>query len=129
MSPKTDSSVRISDEVEKSRTQWLEMPSGDCFSFAEDDGTTALAFDPCAPDLRLIIHEEAQERGLTSSSEGEGEDRHVAVYKASHFPDAAAEAAQAAALDATAALEFKRKKKRGANFERPPKPSALSAPG
>ncbi|TGS82254.1 N-alpha-acetyl diaminobutyric acid deacetylase DoeB, partial [Mesorhizobium sp. M2D.F.Ca.ET.178.01.1.1] len=24
--------------VEKGTTQWLDMPSGDCFAFAEDDG-------------------------------------------------------------------------------------------
>ena len=24
--------------VDKGSTQWLDMPSGDCFSFAEDDG-------------------------------------------------------------------------------------------
>jgi N-alpha-acetyl-L-2,4-diaminobutyrate deacetylase len=28
----------VAGAVEKTRTQWLDMPSGDCFSFAEDDG-------------------------------------------------------------------------------------------
>ncbi|QKC74050.1 MULTISPECIES: N(2)-acetyl-L-2,4-diaminobutanoate deacetylase DoeB [Mesorhizobium] len=28
----------VAGAVEKGRTQWLDMPSGDCFSFAEDDG-------------------------------------------------------------------------------------------
>jgi N-alpha-acetyl-L-2,4-diaminobutyrate deacetylase len=28
----------VSGAVEKSRTQWLDMPSSDCFAFAEDDG-------------------------------------------------------------------------------------------
>ncbi len=28
----------VAGAVEKVRTQWLDMPSGDCFSFAEDDG-------------------------------------------------------------------------------------------
>jgi N-alpha-acetyl-L-2,4-diaminobutyrate deacetylase len=28
----------VNGAVEKTRTQWLDMPSGDCFSFAEEDG-------------------------------------------------------------------------------------------
>src|SRR5690606_37261503 len=35
----------VAGAVEKTPTRWLDMPSGDCFSFAEDDGMIETMMD------------------------------------------------------------------------------------
>ena len=39
----------VAGAVEKTRTQWLDMPSADCFSFAEDDGMIETMVDLSEP--------------------------------------------------------------------------------
>jgi hypothetical protein len=75
------STTRISDDANFRATVHSRL-----VAFVENDDTTSLDFDPCKKDFRSIIHDEALDLGLISTSEGDDEARFVVVYKKGFDP-------------------------------------------
>lgn len=76
----------VAGAVEKGRTQWLDMPSGDCFSFAEDDGMIETMVDLGEPvengDVLARIHS----TGRTGIAPQEIRAKMSGMLAARHFP-------------------------------------------
>ena len=56
-------------------------------NFVKDGLRTALAFAPCPPERREIIHDIALDFFLISRSDGVDDERHVIAYKDGHAPE------------------------------------------
>ncbi|TPL45917.1 N(2)-acetyl-L-2,4-diaminobutanoate deacetylase DoeB [Mesorhizobium sp. B2-4-6] len=72
--------------VEKSRTQWLDMPSGDCFAFAEDDGMIETIVDLGEPVEDGQVVARIYPVGRTGQAPREIRARMSGLLAARHFP-------------------------------------------
>jgi N-alpha-acetyl-L-2,4-diaminobutyrate deacetylase len=72
--------------VEKSSTQWLNMPSGDCFSFAEDDGMIETMIDLGEPVAKHQVLARIHSIGRTGVAPQEIRARMSGMVAARHFP-------------------------------------------
>ena len=72
--------------VEKSKTQWLDMPSGDCFSFAEDDGMIETMVDLGEPVERDAVLVRIHSTGRTGVAPQEIRAKMSGMLAARHFP-------------------------------------------
>ncbi|WP_027168437.1 N(2)-acetyl-L-2,4-diaminobutanoate deacetylase DoeB [Mesorhizobium sp. WSM3224] len=76
----------VSGAVEKSRTQWLDMPSGDCFAFAEDDGMIETMVDLGEPVVDGQVVARIHPVGRTGQAPQEIRARMSGLLAARHFP-------------------------------------------
>ncbi|WP_027062240.1 N(2)-acetyl-L-2,4-diaminobutanoate deacetylase DoeB [Mesorhizobium loti] len=72
--------------VEKGRTQWLDMPSGDCFSFAEDDGMIETMVDLGEPVQNGAVLARIHSTGRTGIAPQEIKAKMSGMLAARHFP-------------------------------------------
>ncbi|NUS20358.1 MAG: N-alpha-acetyl diaminobutyric acid deacetylase DoeB [Mesorhizobium sp.] len=72
--------------VEKGRTQWLDMPSGDCFAFAEDDGMIETMVDLGEPVTDGQVIARIHPIGRTGQAPQEIKARMSGLLAARHFP-------------------------------------------
>lgn len=72
--------------VEKSQTQWLDMPSGDCFSFAEDDGMVETTVDLGEPVEKGAVLARIHPVGRTGVAPQEIRAKMSGMLAARHFP-------------------------------------------
>jgi N-alpha-acetyl-L-2,4-diaminobutyrate deacetylase len=76
----------VAGEVETTPTQWLDMPSGDCFSFAEEGGMVETLVDLGDPvkegDVVACIHA----TGRTGRAPQEIRAKMTGILTARHFP-------------------------------------------
>ncbi|MER8693954.1 N(2)-acetyl-L-2,4-diaminobutanoate deacetylase DoeB [Mesorhizobium opportunistum] len=72
--------------VEKSQTQWLDMPSGDCFSFAEDDGMVETMVDLGEPVEKGAVLARIHPVGRTGVAPQEIRAKMSGMLAARHFP-------------------------------------------
>ncbi|ESX27208.1 N(2)-acetyl-L-2,4-diaminobutanoate deacetylase DoeB [Mesorhizobium sp. LSJC264A00] len=72
--------------VEKGRTQWLDMPSGDCFSFAEDDGMIETMVDLGEPVKEGSVLARIHSTGRTGIAPQEIKAKMSGILAARHFP-------------------------------------------
>jgi N-alpha-acetyl-L-2,4-diaminobutyrate deacetylase len=76
----------VAGDVETKPTQWLDMPSGDCFAFAEDGGMVETIVDLGDPvkegDVVACVHQV----GRTGTAPHEIRARMTGVLAARHFP-------------------------------------------
>jgi N-alpha-acetyl-L-2,4-diaminobutyrate deacetylase len=72
--------------VEKGRTQWLDMPSGDCFAFAEEDGMieTMVDLGEHVEDSQVVAR--IHPVGRTGQAPQEIRARMSGLLAARHFP-------------------------------------------
>ncbi|WP_296746287.1 succinylglutamate desuccinylase/aspartoacylase family protein, partial [Mesorhizobium sp.] len=73
-------------EVEKSRTQWLDMPSGDCFAFAEEDGMIETMVDLGEPVEDGQVIARIHPVGRTGQAPREIKAKISGLLAARHFP-------------------------------------------
>jgi N-alpha-acetyl-L-2,4-diaminobutyrate deacetylase len=76
----------VSGAVAKSRTQWLDMPSGDCFAFAEDDGMIETMVDLGEPVEEGQVVARIHRVGRTGQAPQEIKSRMSGLLAARHFP-------------------------------------------
>ena len=72
--------------VEKTRTKWLDMPSGDCFAFAEDDGMIETMIDLGEPVQEGQVIARIHPVGRTGQAPQEIMARMSGLLAARHFP-------------------------------------------
>ena len=72
--------------VEKTRTSWLDMPSGDCFAFAEDDGMIETMVDLGEPVRKGATIARIYPVGRTGLAPQEIAAKMDGVLAARHFP-------------------------------------------
>ncbi|MDX8534041.1 N(2)-acetyl-L-2,4-diaminobutanoate deacetylase DoeB [Mesorhizobium sp. VK25A] len=72
--------------VEKARTQWLDMPSGDCFAFAEEDGMIETMVDLGEPVQDGQVVARIHPVGRTGQAPQEIKARMPGLLAARHFP-------------------------------------------
>jgi N-alpha-acetyl-L-2,4-diaminobutyrate deacetylase len=72
--------------VEKTRTQWLDMPSSDCFSFAEDDGMIETMVDLSEPVEEGAVLARIHSTGRTGVAPQEVRAKMSGILAARHFP-------------------------------------------
>ena len=72
--------------VEKTPTQWLDMPSGDCFSFAEDDGMIETMVDLGEPVQEGSVLARIHSVGRTGITPQEIRAKMSGMLAARHFP-------------------------------------------
>ncbi|PBB27733.1 MULTISPECIES: N(2)-acetyl-L-2,4-diaminobutanoate deacetylase DoeB [unclassified Mesorhizobium] len=72
--------------VEKSRTRWLDMPSGDCFSFAEEDGMIETMVDLGEPIEEGAVLARIHSVGRTGIAPQEIRAKMPGMLAARHFP-------------------------------------------
>ncbi|MER8651573.1 N(2)-acetyl-L-2,4-diaminobutanoate deacetylase DoeB [Mesorhizobium sp. M0586] len=76
----------VAGAVEKSPTQWLDMPSGDCFSFAEDDGMIETMVDLGEPVKEGSVLGRIHSTGRTGIAPQEIRAKMSGILAARHFP-------------------------------------------
>ncbi|MGX5846167.1 N(2)-acetyl-L-2,4-diaminobutanoate deacetylase DoeB [Mesorhizobium sp. PL10] len=76
----------VAGAVEKTRTQWLDMPSGDCFSFAEDDGMIETMVDLGEPVTEGAVLARIHSTGRTGIAPQEIKAKMSGMLAARHFP-------------------------------------------
>ncbi|PWJ88633.1 N-alpha-acetyl-L-2,4-diaminobutyrate deacetylase [Mesorhizobium loti] len=76
----------VAGAVEKSKTQWLDMPSGDCFSFAEDDGMVETMVDLGEPVEEGAVLARIHSVGRTGIAPQEIRAKMAGMLAARHFP-------------------------------------------
>ena len=76
----------VAGAIEKGRTQWLDMPSGDCFSFAEDDGMIETMVDLGEPVEKGAVLARIHSVGRTGIAPQEIRARMSGLLAARHFP-------------------------------------------
>lgn len=72
--------------LEKSPTQWLDMPSGDCFSFAEEDGMIETMVDLGEPVKEGSVLARIHSTGRTGIAPLEIRAKMSGMLAARHFP-------------------------------------------
>lgn len=72
--------------VEKTRTQWLDMPSGDCFCFAEEDGMIETMVDLGEPVEEGSVIARVHSTGRTGTPPQDIVARLSGLLAARHFP-------------------------------------------
>ncbi|MFB9984117.1 N(2)-acetyl-L-2,4-diaminobutanoate deacetylase DoeB [Mesorhizobium kowhaii] len=72
--------------VERAPTQWLDMPSGDCFSFAEDDGMIETMVDLGEPVEEGAVLARIHSVGRTGIAPQEIRAKMSGMLAARHFP-------------------------------------------
>ncbi|MEO3386756.1 N(2)-acetyl-L-2,4-diaminobutanoate deacetylase DoeB [Mesorhizobium sp. CAU 1741] len=73
-------------EIEQTRTSWLDMPSDDCFSFAEDDGMIETMIDLGDPVEDGMVIARIHGTGRTGTAPQEIRARMDGILAARHFP-------------------------------------------
>lgn len=76
----------VSGEIEHRETRWLDMPSGDCFSFAEDDGMIETMIDLGDPVKEGQIIARIHSIGRTGAAPAEIRTKLTGLLAARHFP-------------------------------------------
>ncbi|MEO5757597.1 MAG: N(2)-acetyl-L-2,4-diaminobutanoate deacetylase DoeB [Mesorhizobium sp.] len=76
----------VAGAVEKGRTQWLDMPSGDCFSFAEEDGMIETMADLGEPVEKGAVLARIHSTGRTGMAPQEIRAKMSGLLAARHFP-------------------------------------------
>lgn len=76
----------VAGAVEKTPTQWLDMPSGDCFAFAEDDGMVETMIDLGEKVEEGQVLARIHSVGRTGIAPKEVTARMSGVLAARHFP-------------------------------------------
>jgi N-alpha-acetyl-L-2,4-diaminobutyrate deacetylase len=76
----------VAGAVEKSRTHWLDMPSGDCFSFAEEDGMIETMVDLGEPVRKGEVVARIHGVGRTGIAPQELRAKMDGLLAARHFP-------------------------------------------
>jgi N-alpha-acetyl-L-2,4-diaminobutyrate deacetylase len=76
----------VSGTVEKQPTRWLDMPSGDCFSFAEEDGMIETMIDLGEPVARGDVVARIHAIGRTGITPQEIRAKMSGLLVARHFP-------------------------------------------
>ncbi|TIV16977.1 MAG: N-alpha-acetyl diaminobutyric acid deacetylase DoeB, partial [Mesorhizobium sp.] len=76
----------VSGAIEKGRTQWLDMPSADCFAFAEDDGMIETMVDLGEPVEDGQVVARIHPLGRTGQAPQEIRARMSGLLAARHFP-------------------------------------------
>ncbi len=76
----------VSGAIEKSQTRWLDMPSGDCFSFAEEDGMIETMVDLGARVEEGQVIARIHSTGRTGIAPHEIRARLTGMLAARHFP-------------------------------------------
>ncbi|WP_256750260.1 N(2)-acetyl-L-2,4-diaminobutanoate deacetylase DoeB [Mesorhizobium sp. Mes31] len=76
----------VAGAVETSPTQWLDMPSGDCFSFAEDDGMIETMVDLGEPVEEGMVLARIHSVGRTGIAPQEIRAKMSGLLAARHFP-------------------------------------------
>ncbi|THF57750.1 N(2)-acetyl-L-2,4-diaminobutanoate deacetylase DoeB [Ollibium composti] len=71
---------------ERTRTRWLDMPSGDCFSFAEDDGMIETMVDLGEPVKKGTVVARIHGTGRTGLAPQDIRSRMDGLLAARHFP-------------------------------------------
>ena len=72
--------------IETGTTQWLDMPSGDCFSFAEDDGMIETMVDLGEPVEEGAVLARIHSTGRTGIAPQEIKAKMSGMLAARHFP-------------------------------------------
>ncbi|RUV76579.1 MAG: N-alpha-acetyl diaminobutyric acid deacetylase DoeB [Mesorhizobium sp.] len=76
----------VAGAVEMQPTRWLDMPSGDCFSFAEDDGMIETMIDLSEPVEEGQVLARIHSIGRTGAAPQEIRARMGGMLAARHFP-------------------------------------------
>ncbi|MBZ9797314.1 N(2)-acetyl-L-2,4-diaminobutanoate deacetylase DoeB [Mesorhizobium sp. ES1-4] len=76
----------VAGAVETGRTQWLDMPSGDCFCFAEDDGMIETMVDLGEPVEEGAVLARIHSTGRTGAAPREIRAKMSGMLAARHFP-------------------------------------------
>ncbi len=76
----------VAGEVEQTPTTWLDMPSGDCFSFAEDDGMIETMVDLGEPVEKGAVIARIHGLGRTGTAPQEIRAKMDGLLAARHFP-------------------------------------------
>lgn len=76
----------VAGEVERRPTRWLDMPSGDCFSFAEEDGMIETMVDLGEPVEERQVIARIHAVGRTGLAPHEIRARMSGLLAARHFP-------------------------------------------
>ncbi|WP_027035584.1 N(2)-acetyl-L-2,4-diaminobutanoate deacetylase DoeB [Mesorhizobium ciceri] len=76
----------VAGAVEKSKTRWLDMPSGDCFLFAEDDGMIETMVDLGEPVEKDAVLARIHSTGGTGIAPQEIRAKMSGMLAARHFP-------------------------------------------
>ena len=76
----------VAGAVEKTRTSWLDMPSGDCFCFAEEDGMIETMVDLGEPIEAGAVVARVHSTGRTGRAPQEIKARISGLLTARHFP-------------------------------------------
>ena len=72
--------------VEKSSTRWLDMPSGDCFCFAEEDGMIETMADLGERVIKGQVIARIHSTGRTGQAPQEIKAKISGLLTARHFP-------------------------------------------
>lgn len=76
----------VSGEIEHRETHWLDMPSGDCFAFAEDDGMIETMVDLGDPVKDGQVIARIHSIGRTGTAPAEIRAKLAGLLAARHFP-------------------------------------------
>ncbi|TIT70040.1 MAG: N-alpha-acetyl diaminobutyric acid deacetylase DoeB, partial [Mesorhizobium sp.] len=76
----------VAGAVETGKTQWLDMPSGDCFCFAEDDGMIETMVDLGEPVEEGAVLARIHSTGRTGVAPREIRAKMSGMLAARHFP-------------------------------------------
>jgi N-alpha-acetyl-L-2,4-diaminobutyrate deacetylase len=76
----------VSGSIEKSETRWLDMPSGECFSFAEEDGMIETMVDLGSPVEAGQVVARIHSTGRTGIAPHEIRAKLTGMLAARHFP-------------------------------------------
>jgi N-alpha-acetyl-L-2,4-diaminobutyrate deacetylase len=75
----------VNGAVEKQRTRWLDMPSGDCFSFAEEDGMIETMIDLGEPIQKGAVIARVHSTGRTGTAPQDIFAKMTGMLAARHF--------------------------------------------
>ena len=76
----------VAGKAEKAPTRWLDMPSSDCFSFAEDDGMVETMIDLGEPVAAGQVVARVHGIGRTGAAPAEIRSKLTGLLAARHFP-------------------------------------------
>ncbi len=76
----------VAGAIERQPTRWLDMPSGDCFSFAENDGMIETLIDLGEPVQQGQVVARIYEPGRTGAAPQEIRSKMSGILVARHFP-------------------------------------------